>query len=143
MDILITGAGRGLGKELARGFLKKGARVHGIVHNSTPEDLKAEFPKTFFTYKVDITKEEQLKEVAQEMAHTTSTLDILINDAAVHFENHRPDLENIDFSVYLPTFQVNSIAPLMVIRTFLCFLRNGKTRWIANISSEAGSISNA
>jgi NAD(P)-dependent dehydrogenase (short-subunit alcohol dehydrogenase family) len=49
-------------------------------------------------------------------------------------------LEQADFSVYFPTYQVNAIGPLLVVKYALPLLRLGNQRLIVNFSSEAGSI---
>ena len=49
-------------------------------------------------------------------------------------------LEQVDFSVYLPAYQVNAVGPLMVVKYALPLLRKGQKKLIVNVSSEAGSI---
>ncbi|MEM5948756.1 SDR family NAD(P)-dependent oxidoreductase [Spirochaetia bacterium 38H-sp] len=144
MNILITGARRGLGLSLVSYFLKKGYNVYNIIRSDSYslDNLKKEYSDSLFLYYGDVTKEEALTDIVFSLKKDTDSLDILINNAAVHFEQNAPDIDELDFSIYAPTFEVNSIAPLKVIKNFLPFLRRGKKKWIANISSEAGSIAN-
>jgi NAD(P)-dependent dehydrogenase (short-subunit alcohol dehydrogenase family) len=74
------------------------------------------------------------------IAGQTGSLDIVLNNAAVNLERSGPLLEQVDFLIYLPTYQVNAIGPLMLVKYALPLLRKGNKKLIVNISSEAGSI---
>jgi NAD(P)-dependent dehydrogenase (short-subunit alcohol dehydrogenase family) len=145
MTILITGTTRGLGFYLADYFLKEGNTVLSFVRseNSNSLDLKKKYKGHFFLFLCDVTKEKQIRRSCYDVKKIAASIDILINNAAVHLEQHKPELQDIDFSVYVPTYKVNSVAPLMVTRHFLPLLKAGKRKLIVNISSEAGSIGNA
>jgi NAD(P)-dependent dehydrogenase (short-subunit alcohol dehydrogenase family) len=90
-----------------------------------------------------VTEEKQIDRAYADVKEKIPSLDILINNAAVHLEQHKPGLMDTDFSVYLPTFRINAVAPLMVTRRFLPLLMKGTGKLVVNISSEAGSIGNA
>jgi NAD(P)-dependent dehydrogenase (short-subunit alcohol dehydrogenase family) len=143
--ILITGANRGLGLFLCKHFLNKGCRVYALLRKQSSgiTELKKKYMDNIFIYTTDVTDEKQLRETSEQIKAQTSGIDILINNAGVHLEHTRPDFSEIDFSVYLPTFKVNAVGPLMVIRNFLPLVKNGRIKLIVNISSEAGSIENA
>ncbi|MFX1537678.1 MAG: SDR family NAD(P)-dependent oxidoreductase, partial [Promethearchaeota archaeon] len=78
----------------------------------------------------------------QKISKITSSIDILINNAAVHLEEPAPDLGEINLEIIKKTFEINSIAPLNVINNFIELVKNSDIKLIVNISSEAGSISN-
>ncbi|ADN01545.1 SDR family NAD(P)-dependent oxidoreductase [Spirochaeta thermophila] len=144
MQILVTGARRGLGRALVETFLERGHSVHALGRSLSKEleALVEAHPDRCFFYAVDVTEESQLEAVRREVGERVDAIDILVNNAGVHLEQDRPDLSRVDFSVYLPTFLTNSVAPLMVIRAFLDLILRSPRKWIANISSEAGSIGN-
>lgn len=141
--VLITGAGGGLGLALSRWFLEHGSRVCGIARRSTTElaDLSNDFPETFLSYLADVSDEEAVRSAAEYFSDKISGIDIIINNAAVHLEQDRPDLGNLDFKSYLKSFDINSVGPLRIAQYFLPLLRNGTAKRIVSISSEAGSIS--
>jgi NAD(P)-dependent dehydrogenase (short-subunit alcohol dehydrogenase family) len=143
--LLITGITRGLGLCLAEYFLHKGHTVFGLGRWESEGvlRLKKEYGGRFLFFIVDITDETKISDTFGMIKNITGSIDILINNAAVHFEQHKPDIHLVDFSVYVETFKVNSIAPLMVVRSFLPLLKKGRKKCIVNISSEAGSIGNA
>jgi NAD(P)-dependent dehydrogenase (short-subunit alcohol dehydrogenase family) len=76
----------------------------------------------------------------ETIAGRVHALDIILNNAGVNLERSGPLLEQVDFSIYLATYQVNAIGPLMLVKYALPLLRKGSKKLIVNFSSEAGSI---
>jgi NAD(P)-dependent dehydrogenase (short-subunit alcohol dehydrogenase family) len=143
LDILITGANRGLGLAMTRRFLAAGHRVFVVVRGENEALNEMEKKNGLLCFIGDVSDEPAVKRAFTEIGRRTKGLDILINNAAVHLDPQRLPLEKVDFSVYLPTFRVNSVAPLIVARYALPLLRKGNKRLLVNISSEAGSIRDA
>jgi NAD(P)-dependent dehydrogenase (short-subunit alcohol dehydrogenase family) len=143
--ILITGAGRGLGFYLCECLLEQNHFVHALLRKESTgiASLKKKYPNHLYIYQADVRDEQELGRVFGQIKTKTAGIDILINNAAVHLDSHRPDLAEIDFSVYVPTFEVNAVAPLKVARQFLPLVRSGHKKLIVNITSEAGSIADA
>lgn len=143
--ILLTGISRGLGYEMARILLEQGHQVFAIIRKEKREsdDLRKQYSDRLHLFKGDLSDEQKIINAIHLISKETGELDIIINNAGVHLEQDAPGIEEVDFSVYLPTFQVNSIAPLMIVKEALGLLRKGKTKLIVNISSEAGSIGGA
>jgi len=141
-DILITGANRGLGLALTDQLLKKGHRLHALRRHESSRlaELQVEFPQGLHQYACDVSDEASVRMALELVAAQTDSLDILLNNAAVHLDPAGLPLEQVDFSVYLLAFQVNSVGPLMVAKYALPLLRKGDGKLIVNFSSEAGSI---
>jgi NAD(P)-dependent dehydrogenase (short-subunit alcohol dehydrogenase family) len=143
--ILITGASKGLGYSLAKIFLGKGHTVFAIDKklNDSLNELKEKFINRLILYKVDVTRENEVQKVADEIGKITNSIDILINNAGIYLERDRSDVEQTDFEKISMTLETNAIGPLKITKHFLQLLRNSKTyKLIINVSSEAGSISN-
>jgi len=87
-----------------------------------------------------VSDEASIRLALEAMADRVNALDIVLNNAAVHLDQARLPLEQVDFSVYLPAFQSNAVGPLMMVRYALPLLRHGQKKLIVNFSSEAGSI---
>ena len=138
--VLITGTNRGLGYFLVKEFLNQGYRVVSLSRSMSPEleNLREQHGDDLLCFQADVTKPAQLKDIAANFSEQGISLEILINNAAVHFEHQDPGLENLDPDEILKTLQVNSVAPLSVVQHFLPFVQ----KMIVNISSEAGSIEN-
>jgi NAD(P)-dependent dehydrogenase (short-subunit alcohol dehydrogenase family) len=141
-NILITGANRGLGLALTEKLLAGGHHIHAINRRKSDEllQLQEKYPGSLRLYSGDVTDESSIRQALETIASQVSALDIILNNAAVHLEQSRPLLEQVDFSVYLPTYQANVVGPLMVVKYALPLLRKGQKKLIINFSSEAGSI---
>ncbi len=144
-NILITGANRGLGLELTRVLLQLGHHLFAINRRESEAllQLRNEFPDDLLLYAADVIDEPAIEDVLRRISEEFDHLDLVINNAAVHLEQSKPPIEQVDFSVYLPTFSVNAVAPLIVIKHALPLLRRGEGKLIANVSSEAGGIGTA
>jgi NAD(P)-dependent dehydrogenase (short-subunit alcohol dehydrogenase family) len=137
--VAITGAGSGLGRELALGFSAKGFRVFGTSQsaNETPEvqSQSAGSEKIIFTI-TDITKEEQIdnwKEQVRKLLNGDG-LDLLINNAGVLTPG---PMEVLSLSAVRREFEVNVFGSLGTIQAFLPLLRQAKGR-IVQIGSMTG-----
>lgn len=141
-NILITGANRGLGLALTEQLLRAGHSVHALNRHDSPgiADLLEKYPTRLTCYSCDVTDETSIRQALEQVAARTGSLDIILNNAAVHLDQARLPLESVDFSVYLPAFQANTVGPLMVIKYALPLVRKGVRKLIVNFSSEAGSI---
>ena len=141
-NILITGANRGLGLALTESLLESGHCVHAVNRRDSHELLRLQekYPHNLRRYSGDVTDEISIRDALEKVASQVESLDILLNNAAVHLDQARLPLEQVDFSVYLPAFQANAVAPLMVVKHALPLLRKGQGKLIVNVSSEAGSI---
>ncbi len=99
--VVITGAGKGLGKAMALRFGEEKARVV-INYRSTKKDLdeivriiKASGGDAI-TVQADISKEEDVKRLINEAVETFGTLDVMVNNAGVENEvpSHELSLED-------------------------------------------------
>jgi NAD(P)-dependent dehydrogenase (short-subunit alcohol dehydrogenase family) len=142
LQILITGANRGLGLALTEKLLADGHHIHVLNRRESTEllHLKKKYPHHLQLYPCDVSEESSVRQALETIADQANALDMVLNNAAVDLDQSRLSLEQVDFSVYLPTFQVNSIGPLMVTKYALPLLRKGQQKLIVNFSSEAGSM---
>jgi NAD(P)-dependent dehydrogenase (short-subunit alcohol dehydrogenase family) len=140
--ILITGANRGLGLALTEKLLAGGHHLYAINRRDSDDllQLQEEYPESLHRYSGDVTDEASIRRALDAIASQVGALDIVLNNAAVHLDPSRLLLEQVDFSVYLPAYQVNAVGPLMVVKYALPLLRQGQKKLIVNVSSEAGSI---
>lgn len=141
--VLITGANRGIGLELARQSLQRGERVFAAVR--LPEkalalhELQASFGDQLTITKLEVTDQAEIDAAAVQVRDELGGLDLLINNAGVFSSADR--LESLEAEQIINTLRVNSVAPLMVTKALLGMLRNGTHAKIMNISSQAGSLS--
>ncbi len=142
-NLLITGAGQGLGLSLTKKFLEMGYFVVAGCYGSSDNllSLNGSYAERLMTVPMDVTNETEVAKAASDTANRVGSLDLLINNAGIHLEQAYLPLEEIDFTSMLTTFQVNTLGPLKVAKHFVGLLDKGAGKLLVNISSEAGSIS--
>ncbi|WP_028292896.1 SDR family oxidoreductase [Oceanobacter kriegii] len=131
--VLITGANRGIGLELARAYSERGYQVFAACRESSDElDELADATISG----IDVTSEESvaaLQAIAAQLLD--APLDILINNAGI-FKNET--LDDMDFDQIREQFEVNALAPLCVTHALLPLMAEGGK--VANITSRMGSM---
>lgn len=129
-QVLITGANRGVGLELARHYAREGWQVIGVCRQSSPE---LDEVATIVVGGVDVTDEACSQKLKQ--AVEGQTLDLLINNAGLLKDEQ---LGNIDFDSIRTQMEINAYAPLRVVEALIANIPKGGK--IANITSRMGSI---
>ena len=132
--VAITGAGSGLGRELALGFSAKGYQVFGTAISESEKNLTAGGDITITI--ADITKEEQVNNWKEKVTKLLNGngLDLLINNAGVLTPG---PMEVLTLSAVRHEFEVNVFGSLATIHAFLPLLRMTKGR-IVQIGSMTG-----
>ena len=90
---------------------------------------------------LDVTDEEGIAALAANLQGQGRTLGAIINNAAV-LTARDTQIEELDFQDMLTTMNINLYGPMRVVKHFLPLLTEPELS-IINISSEAGSITNA
>lgn len=144
MNILITGANRGLGLALVNHALSNGDNVIATARsmNEDLERLQTKYPDKLHVLQFDVTNESAIITERDRIAKEIDYIDAIINNAAIL--NGRDQLiENLSIEDCLLAFDINTLGPIRIIKHFLPLLRKGNEKSIINISSEAGSLTNA
>jgi NAD(P)-dependent dehydrogenase (short-subunit alcohol dehydrogenase family) len=145
MRILITGANRGLGLALSQAGAERGHQILAGVRDlqtSTERLMQSEVYKSISLLPLDVTDEESVSSAANAVKENFGTIDVIINNAGVLLERDK-QIEDLDLDQVKVTFDVNFFGPIRVVKHFLPLLMMGDRSTIINISSEAGSMSNA
>lgn len=142
LNVLITGASRGIGLELTRQTLSAGAIVFAVTRKKVPdselEKLGRDFPTLHLLYG-EVTDEASLRALHSEVARLAPELDLLVNNAGLYADGDK-GFEKLKPAMFRESFELNSIAPVMVTQTFLPLLKKAKHPKLANITSLMGSI---
>lgn len=130
MNVVITGANRGIGLALTKGFLGRKATVYAACRNSSDELNKsgAKIVKA-----VDVSKPETLRDSLTSLSDVK--IDLLVNNAGVL---GRESLDDWDPNTIDYQYRVNALGPLLVTQALLPNLNNGAK--IAMITSRMGSM---
>ena len=123
--ILITGAGRGLGQELARQYAADGWRVIG-----TERGAKAE-------YRLDVTDLAQVKRLAAALKGTP--IDVLFCNSGI-IGKRGMALGSFDYDSWAEVLRVNLLGVAAVIEALLGNVAASEKKVIAVMSSRLGSI---
>ena len=139
--VLVTGATRGIGLELARQYLQAGWRVHACCRRpeKAPElsRLAASADGLLSVHPLDVTNPAQLAALPAVLG--SEPLDILINNAGVYGQDDA-DFGNTDVAAWLETFHVNAIAPLKIMEALVEPIARSRRRVMACVSSKMGSM---
>ena len=133
--VLITGATSGIGYALTRRFLREGNEVVAVGRQLNPLlELQAEYPLALHPVACDLTNRTQLDELLVRLEQQHSTLNVLLNNAAVQ---HNYDLlhgENVVFRIE-HEIQLNLTVPLQLVGLLLPGLAAQPQAAIVNVSS--------
>lgn len=127
-NVVITGGDSGIGKAIALLFAKEGANIF-IVYLSevkeakqTKEEVKA-YGVNCFIKKADLSKELNCKKVVQNIIDSFGSIDILINNAGLHWESK--SLAEITTKQWLKTFENNIHSYFWMTKFILPYLKKG------------------
>ncbi|QTL99450.1 SDR family oxidoreductase [Iocasia frigidifontis] len=140
MTVLITGGARGMGKAFAKEFASEGANVALCdVNKEQLEDTAAELRDTYkvkvFEGCVDVSNERQVNEFVESVESQTESIDILINNAAIH---PLTPVEKISNEEWDKVLGINLKGYFLTVKAVLPGMRKKQYGRIINISSEAG-----
>jgi NAD(P)-dependent dehydrogenase (short-subunit alcohol dehydrogenase family) len=143
MKAYITGTDRGLGLALAAKFLEHGYDVfagrYGIDASGL-DALQSQYGARLEIIPLDVGSDASVVAAAQLVASKTSSLDLLINNAAIIGQKDTTVTDVLDFNHMLAVYNVNALGALRVAQSVLALLQAGEMKRIVNISSEAGSM---
>ena len=124
--ILITGAGRGLGLELARQYAQDGWRVIGTARNAEAE-----------TIALDVTNTAQVKQLSSKLKGVP--IDVLFCNAGIMGTRGRA-LGSFDYAEWEKVLQVNLLGVAAVIEALIENVAASERKTVAVMSSRLGSI---
>jgi NAD(P)-dependent dehydrogenase (short-subunit alcohol dehydrogenase family) len=123
--ILVTGAGRGLGRELARQYAAEGWRVIGTERGAHAE------------YRLDVTNRRQLAALGKKLKGTP--IDVLFCNAGI-IGKRGMALGSFDYESWEDVLRVNVLGPAALAEQFADNVAASSRKVIAMMSSRLGSI---
>ena len=127
---LITGGDSGIGKATALLFAKEGALLSIAYLNevsdakATKEEIEANGGKCYLI-KGDLSREAHCKNVIEKTIRTYGKLDIVVNNAALHWEAE--SIEDITTRQLLKTFQTDFFAYFWIVKYAVPHLSKGSS----------------
>jgi NAD(P)-dependent dehydrogenase (short-subunit alcohol dehydrogenase family) len=139
---LVTGANRGIGRDVCR-------RLAGLGHTVllTSRSLKAAtavadvLGPDVHPLRLDVTSGDDAVRVAADITERFGKLDVLVNNAAITYDTWQRAV-TADLDVVREAAETNLYGPWHLVQTLLPLLRQSAHPRIVNVSSEAASLTN-
>ena len=137
-NALITGASRGIGREIAITLAKEGCNVI-INYNKSEEKakelvklIKEKYKVSAYEFKCDISSEKEVDQLVESAYSKLGKIDILINNAGICIDKEFSDRTVGDF---LKTFSLNTFGAFYLSKKIGQKMYENKYGKIVNISS--------
>jgi len=139
--IVVTGAGTGIGRELVRQLLEKGARVAAIINKSGLQETQAlanDYGEKISTHIANLVNRDEVEKLPEEIIAVHGSVDGIINNAGII----QPFLSvhDLDYEKIKSVMDVNFYGTLYMCKTFLPHLLMRPEAHITNIASMGGFL---
>jgi len=136
--ILVTGASRGIGREIARNLAQKGNKVIANYNKSEEQaqSLQQE-NKNIDIYKADVSKRDEVKKMVEYTLNKYGKIDILINNAGISENKVFTDVTDEDWQKVINN---NLYSAFCVTQEVVPNMIHNKNGCIINISSVWGIV---
>jgi len=141
--VLITGANKGIGHEVARQLAAKGFHVFVGARNANAGREAAEAiakqPGKATFLEIDVADNDSVTTAARELSNVEDHLDVLVNNAGIIVDGDNAIFEISD-DLLRETLETNTSGALRVTREFAPLLRKSKAPRVINVSSGGGQL---
>ncbi len=133
MNVIITGASRGIGFELIQQFLKNNATVFCLTRNIEP--LKPLANANLHIYSTDLSSVESMNEALDVIKQKVKQVDVVVHNAGSLV--NKP-FETIAYAELERVYKVNVFAPFYLTQQLIGVLGKEKRSHVITISSMGG-----
>jgi len=133
----ITGAGRGMGVDIAKAALAAGNKVVATGRNTDKVTQVLGEAQDLLVVKLDVTKPVDAEAAVKAAVDRFGTIDVLVNNAASFYAGYFEELTPEQMELQLST---SLIGPMNVTRAVLPVMRKQRSGQIISISSSAGLV---
>jgi NAD(P)-dependent dehydrogenase (short-subunit alcohol dehydrogenase family) len=134
---LITGAGRGMGVDIAKAALEAGHAVVATARNTGTVTKALGKDDDLLAVKLDVTDPADAQAAVQETEHRFGRLDVLVNNAGNFYAGFFEEISPEDFRAQVET---TLFGPINVSRAVLPVMRAQRSGLVVAISSTAGIV---
>jgi NAD(P)-dependent dehydrogenase (short-subunit alcohol dehydrogenase family) len=134
---LVTGATRGIGREVARRLVEAGQTVYlGARDPHSGDEVASAIGAT--AIQLDVTAADSIDEAVNRIRNETGSLDLLVNNAGIAGDQRRPGEATL--ADLRKVFETNVFGAAAVLDAFTPLLEASATPVVVNVSSAVGSL---
>ena len=143
--VFVTGASRGIGKEVALKFADKGYNVviNYVSSKTNVEELKEEFENKgvkALIMQADVTNKEAIEELVKKAIEEFGQIDVLVNNAGITKDNLLMRMSEEEFDKVI---EINLKGTYIVTKAVTKYMMKKRKGSIINLSSVVGVAGNA
>ena len=142
MQILVTGANRGLGLEFTRLYAERGAKIIATARNPESADelnALAAANKNIIVEQLDVTDHAEIEALAEK--YTGVPIDLLLNNAGIGGGLENQMFGKMNYDVFYEVMAVNVAGPMKMCEEFRKNVEASQLKKMISVSSSQGSIS--
>lgn len=140
---LVTGANRGIGREVCRQLAAHGFTVllgsRELSKGEMAVEQLGEAPGAIEAVSLDVTDPQSVERLRDNVAARFGALDVLVNNAAILYDTWQ-EARSADLAVVQQALDTNLLGAWSVATAFIPLLRRSAHGRLVNVSSEAGSL---
>ena len=143
--VVVTGASRGIGKEIALKYAENGYNVaiNYVSDKTNVEELEKEFKEKgaeALIVKADVSKSEQVQEFIKAVIEKYGKIDVLVNNAGITRDMLLMRMKEEDFDKVI---EINLKGTFLVTKEVVPYMMKKRDGKIISLSSVVGVIGNA
>lgn len=146
MNILISGADRGLGYGVTKRLLEDGHIIFAGQYLMKCEELNSLIPdykEQLHIVPLDVSNADSVIKAKEIILQYTEKLDMIISNAGIFEKPSEQDELSTDYEYMMNIYNVNGIGGVRLTEIFIDLLDKSEIKRICFVSSEAGSITQA
>jgi NAD(P)-dependent dehydrogenase (short-subunit alcohol dehydrogenase family) len=141
---LVSGGNRGMGFETCHQLAQLGHTVILTARNSTKgktsvKQLREKKDLEIIFYQMDVSKQDSIDDVHDNIIHHFGRLDVLVNNAGILYDTWQSVID-IDFEIVNQTLETNLLGPWRLSKKFIPIMKKNRYGRIVNVSSSLGSL---
>jgi NAD(P)-dependent dehydrogenase (short-subunit alcohol dehydrogenase family) len=140
-SVIVTGANRGIGLQIALAFARAGYKVFATMRNpnsaaALQKNIREESLSITMSA-MDVNSDESVKKCMDSIIHQYGPIDVLVNNAGIERHGSVEELTMVDFKDVMET---NFFGVLRCTKALLPSMRKNKSGCIINVASVSGKI---
>ena len=138
--VLITGANRGIGLEMAKLYASRGDTVIACCRNPANADALSALAGAVEVVQTDVSDAASVRSLADTLKGRT--IDLVINNAGVMYpEPAKQSVLDMDFDAWAGNFEVNAMGPVRILQALISNMQASDQAKLVTITSQMGALS--